>query len=402
MNKIELAKKWSAKEGKIGIASIEDNYMKENMAQLLENQESVDAKTLNEDSTFSQNAPSSTATGQFQPISLALVRRTFPDLFANKVVPVQALTGPVGLAYALRFVYKGYEDVEAGFQNVNIFSGFTGSTSGASGAADSGTGILPISAGEALQLNPGNGTMPELKLKLERKAIEATTRKLAASWSLEASQDIGAMHGIDMEREMVNVLQYEVLAELDRELVSKLRAVAEDVTKGGEVVPTVSVSGSDGRWSQEKFAVITNTIIAKANDIAKYTRRGAGNFAIVSPDVATALQASGAVFTKNESNINATGTMVNVGTLNGTITVYRDSYATDSYALVGYKGPGVSDGGVIYSPYIMGLQSRAIAEEDFSPRIGVMSRYAITDSLLGAGRYYRLIKYSDLSSVIGV
>ena len=395
-----LVQKWSEVKGKVAISDIEDKDIKSSLAQLLENQETQTLGNELNEATFSSSAPTSQETGQFSPIALALVRRTFPDLFANKVVPVQAMSGPVGLAYALRMYYKGTTN-EAGFNEVPKYSGFTGSISGTSGTADSGTGV-ETATGEGWQLPPTSpATMPELTLALSNVAIAAKSRKLAASWSLEAAQDISAMHQIDIEREMVNVLQYEVMAELDRELIAKLKATVVATAKGGEAVTTVDITGTDGRWAQEKMSFVANTIIKKANDIATSTRRAAGNFVIVSPRVATALQAAKGWFTANEATVNATSTLTQVGSLNGTITVYRDSYATTDYALVGYKGPGQSDGGIIYSPYITGLVSKATAEEDFSPRIGVMTRYALTDSLLGAGRYYRYITFSNLSTVIG-
>jgi len=405
MNREDLVKKWESVEGKMSIANVENYDVKEHMAQLLENQKTMNVKKdiLSEATTFSNVTPPDEASGQFKPIALALVRRTFPDLFAHKVVGVQAMNGPVGLAYALRFTYAIPNvaiNKEAGWDDINRYAGYTGSSPQASGASDVGTGAATATA-ESWQLNPGTGNMPELKLKLERTAIEAKTRKLAASFSLEAAQDIKATHGIDIEREFVNMIQYEVLAEIDRELVAKLKALAVDTTKGGETATAHDVSGSDGRWSQEKYSNALTVIIKKANDIAISTRRGAGNFAIVSPRVATALQSAGKQFSANTAEVNATGTMVMVGTINGTISVYRDSYATSDFALVGYKGPGVSDAGVIYSPYLTGLVQRTVAEEDFSPRIGVMSRYALTDSLLGAGRYYRLINYTNLDLVLG-
>lgn len=398
LNRHEIMEKWEAKKGKVSVASIEDPSVKENMAVLLENQ---DTKNLNQElmleADFTTTTPTSQATGQFQPISLALVRRTFPELFANKVVPVQAMSGPVGLAYALRFLYNGTPH-EMAFQNVDVYSGFTGSISGTSGTADTGTGVA-LNVAEAWKLGTD---MPQGKLEMSRVAIEAKTRKLGASYSLEAAQDIRAMHGVDIDREMINVLQYEVLAEIDRELVQKLKTVAVDTSKGGETATSFDVSASDGRWSQERYSNVANAIIKKANDIATSTRQGAGNFVIVSPRVATALQSAQPMFTANTANVNATNTMTNVGSINGVITVYRDSYATSDYALVGYKGPGTSNGGVIYSPYIMGLTSRAIGENSFSPRMGVMSRYALTDNLLGSGRYYRLINVSNLDTVMGL
>ena len=403
MNKTELIKKWSDIEGKISITDIEDDNIKENMAQLLENQETKNLKSelLAETTTFTNGTPGDEASGQFKPIAMALVRRTFPNLFANKVVGVQSMTGPVGLAYALRFKYNDGSGVEAAWKKVNNYTGYTGSTSGVSGSSDVGTGVSGT-VGEGWKLPPADpAVMPELKLTLDRKAIDAKTRKLAASFSLEAAQDIRAMHNVDIEKEMVNVLQYEVLAEIDREIVARLKAAAVDVSNGGETATSVDVSATDGRWSQEKYTTVVTTIVKKANDIATATKRGAGNFAIVSPRVATALQAAGKQFSNNVADVNATGTLVNVGSINNTITIYRDAYAVSDFALVGYKGPGVSDAGLIYSPYITGLVQRAIAEEDFSPRIGTMSRYALTDTLLGSGNYYRLINFTNLDTVLG-
>ena len=399
----DLLKKWEKANGKMSISNIQDENLRENLAVLLENQSSSKVRDLIlEANNFNITSPDSEATGQFKPIALALVRRTFPELFANKVVGVQAMNGPVGVAFALRFLYNGYgSNAEASFDEVDKFSGFTGSISGASGTADTGTGVS-MNVAEGWQMQPGDNNFPQLKLALERVAIEAKTRKLGASYSLEAAQDIKAMHNLDIDREMVNVLQYEILAELDRELLQNIKTVAVDTSIGGASASPVDVSASDGRWSQEKFSNVVNAIVAQANNIAISTRRGAGNFVVVSPRVATAIQAAGPQFTRNQANINATGIIVNVGSINGTIQVYRDSYATTDYAVVGYKGPGISDAGIIYSPYIMGLFSRAIEPQDFSPRVGVMSRYAITRTLLGAGRYYRQINFSNLDSVIGL
>lgn len=412
----QLVEKWESAPGKMSIKDIADQDVKKNLATLLENQENKSFNdqrgafgNLFETSQASTTVGSSTVNdvnaGAFQPIALALVRRTFPALFANKTVGVQAMSGPVGLAFALRFLYDtaAQPKVEAAFNEVNAFSGFSGSQSGTSGTSDSGTGVA-TAVGESWEIggSPATGKMPELTLRIDRTAVTANTRKLAASFSLEAAQDIQAMHSIDVEREMVNVLQYEIQAELDRELLARMRAAAVDTANGGAPLTTIDVSTSalDGRWSQEKYSNIITQIVAQANNIAISTRRGAGNFVIVSTRLATALQAAGPQFSRNTALVDATNTLAEVGTINGTITVYRDSYIDDDEALVGYKGPGVSDAGIIYSPYITGLMSRAIDDKDFSPRIGVMSRYAITDSLLGAGRYYRRILFQNLDTLI--
>ena len=161
-----------------------------------------------------------------------------------------------------------------------------------------------------------------------------------------------------------------------------------------------TTAGIDGRWSGEKYMNIIASIIYQQNKIAIKTRRGPGNFVVASPGIITALQSAGHQFVQFTQNVNPTHVMAAVGKLNGTLDVYRDQYAQTEYALVGFKGAGISDAGVIFSPYIMGLTMRAIDPSDFAPRIGTMARYAITNSLLGAGRYYRLIPFFNLANLI--
>lgn len=439
ISKKELVKKWESAEGKMSIKDIADPYLKENLAQLLENQESKD---FNGQEVFLTESDGVVNVGQlasdglsngvasldaykFRPVALALVRRSFPDLFANKIVGVQAMSTPVGLAYALRVVYNDVNNIEAAWDNVPEYAGYTGSTTytsadlnapngtgdlsataGATGIYDtSATGVV-TSAGETWQIAGTSGTpeWPQLKLKIDQIAIEAYTRKLAASFSLEAAQDIRAMHGVDIEREMVNILQYEVTAELDRELLSNIKNAAIDTANGGEVISPIDLTGSghgiDGRWSGEKYMNIISSIVYFSNKLAITTRRGPGNFVVVSPAIASALQSAGHQFVNYSQNVNPATTMSAIGKLNGTLEVYRDQYAKTEYALVGYKGPGISDSGIIFCPYIMGLTNRAISQDDFSPRVGVMSRYAIVTNLLGAGRYYRLIPFYNVNKLI--
>lgn len=398
----ELVDRYSKQGSKLDISLIENEDVRVSMAKLLWNQETRDP--IAEMSQMFGEATTTTtsmggASAQFQPYAMALMRRMFPALFAHQVVGVQALNGPVGLAYALRVKYAdGLQ--EANLDYTDKYSGFTGSISGTSASAsDTGTGVA-TSVAEAWKIGTD---YPELKIEIDQKAIEAKSRKLAASFTIESAQDLKAMHNVDIAREMIRYLQAEIAAELDRELVARMKTAAIDTLNGGEVALTVDVDGSDGRWHQEKLAVVTNTIIDMANKIAVSTKREAGNFVIVSPRVATALQATGGAFTRNNAAVNntmGTSKIAEVGTINGTITVYRDIYAREDYALVGYKGEGVSDAGIIYSPYITGLVNKAVGENDFTPRIGAMSRYAITDSLLGAGRYYRLSYFTNINLVL--
>jgi len=430
----QLVNEWSEIDSVLNIANISDSYEKENMARLMENQRTKDlnAELFSEAGTFgtgvngistgsgggSGNVPQGGAgNGVFAPISMALVRRTFPALFANKIVGVQAMSTPVGLAYAIRYMYKdGVNQTEMGFDKVPEYSGFTGSSATelptSATVPDAGTGVA-TSVAEAWQVG-GDQSYPEITFRIDRQPIEAKSRKLATSFSLEAAMDVQAMQGVDIERELLNMIQYELVAEQDRELLQSVKNTAvktgDIVTSDGATLSGVSVGGAaagsidmstvDGRWTQEKFTNLITYIVSLANEIALKTRRGSGNFVVVSPRVATALQASGPQFQRNSANINATSVFPEVGVVNDSITVYRDSYARTDYVLVGYKGEGVSDCGVIYSPYVTGLTNHAVAQEDFSPRIGVMSRYAITDTLLGAGRYYRYANVLNLNELL--
>jgi len=430
----ELIKRWSECSGPMSISNVSDPYVRENLAVLLNNQESKDMNgnqifmEANDGTINTTNLDASNINWRFRPVALALMRRTFPDLFANKTVGVQAMNTPVGLSYALRFTYdKTGTGQEAAWDAPDYHGGYTGSPgtsaalaqifgSGALSAQNagiydtSGTG-LATSAGEALQIF--EGCMPgacsgqpewkQLGLRIDRTAIEAESRKIATSFSLEAAQDIKAMHGVEIEREMVNVLQYEITAELDRQLLYRMKLASVNVANGGASITSINCATGgdiDGRWSGEKYMNIVASIIHQANVIATSTRRGPGNFVIVSPAIASCLQAAGHQFVQYDSKVNPTTVLASIGRLNGSIEVYRDQYARADYALVGYKGPGVSDAGIIFSPYIMGLQNRAISPDDFSPRIGVMSRYAITDSLLGSGRYYRLLSFYNVNQII--
>lgn len=424
LTKQQITEKWMKKPGKLSVASVPNHELRENLAVLLENQ-SGDLETLTEGTdTTTLNYGSNNGDGaRFQNIALAMVRRSYYEHFAHKVVGMQAMTGPVGLAYALRKAYDiagvpgagttgGSDLYEAGFRALNEYSGYSGSVPGsalvtatsaiydftnAPTAGKFGTGADTSAA----QLWKIGSTMPQLRLFMDKVAIEAKARVLGASFNLMAAQDLKAMHNLDMEREMLDILSVEVPAERDREIIGRMIQAAVNVSNGGEAPTVFSVSASSGRWAQEQFGSLVNVIMKKVNDIATATMRGAGNFVIVSPRVVTALQAAGPQFTAITSEVNASTTVTEVGKLNGSVTVYRDALAPRDYALVGYKGSTINDAGIILSDYISQLFNRAVRPDDFGINIGVMSRYAITDSLLGSGRYYRAITINDLDKVIG-
>lgn len=415
---------------KLSINGIKDKYIRENMKKLMENQIRQDiGSALNEDFTMGVGAPLGADQGiphggdskaVFAPISLALVRRVFPQLFANVLVGVQPLSGPVGLAFALRYVYKDAADpsklVEAAWKAVPEYSGFSGSTANTSGEPDAGTGVDTQSAeawkitGQYDEIQTHNdfstglrGKIPELGLMFSRQSIVAKTRKLAASFSLESAEDIKRMQGVEMMQEMVNVLQYEMTAEIDRETIARCKSICKPIVCTAGKADAVQ-DGWVGRWSQERYSRIVGIIVKTANDIATATRRAAANIAVVSPDMASVLQQAAPFFNKVTGEVNGSTATPEIGTLNGSIKVYRDNYAVNAFTgidngevLLAYKGTGVSDCGVVFCPYVTGVVNQAIDPNDFSPRVGVMSRYAFANNMLGADNYYRLLKFDTQS-----
>ncbi|MFW6001946.1 MAG: hypothetical protein ACOCQD_01245 [archaeon] len=333
--------------------------------------------------------------GEFHKIAIPMIRRTFPELIAHEVVGVQPLTGPVGLAFALRFVadqeYDGETGTEVGHNTLD--PDYTGSHALSTGEAlgsKEGSGV-----GDSVGLGIGAGDhIKELSMTIEKKQVEAETRKLRSKWSLEVAQDIKAMHGLDLEEEMMDILSYEVTAEIDRELISKIRNVAGD----NDASDTWDYSEADGRWEMEKYRNLYNKVIRKANRIAIDTRRGAGNYIIASPNICAALEALDSFSTAPvDTNIDtATTGVARIGSIGGRMTVYRDTFATSDDLVVGYKGPSEYDTGIVYLPYIQLMQMRSTFEDSFNPSVGLMSRYAILDNLFGAKWYYVKITAENL------
>ena len=419
--------RWSQAPKGLSVAGIKDNLVRYNTARLLENQQTKNLGTelLTEDFTQGVGAPlgldqgiphGGDAKGVFAPISLALVRRVFPQLFANVLVGVQPLTGPVGLAFALRYIYKTNnpnELVEAAWKAVPRFSGFTGSTANNDGEWDAGTGVDTQSAEGWKITGPTFGSedpsvsrkMPEIGLMLSRQSIVAKTRKLAASFSLESAADIKAMQGIEMMTEMINVLQAEMTAEMDRETIGRCKSLCTPKIYNKADADPTKYDGIIGRWSQERYSNIVTQIQKAANDIRTATRRGAANIAVVSPDMATVLQSAAPFFNKIQHDVNGSLVTPEIGTLNNSIKVYCDQYAvsedgtTDNgEVLLAYKGSSLSDAGVVFCPYVTGVINQAVDPNDFSPRVGIMSRYGFATNMLGAENYYRLLKFNGLFS----
>jgi hypothetical protein len=417
--------KWMQMPGKLSVAGLGEESLRQTMSVLLENQERLDARELNEDQSTTVNFGSNAGDGaRFSPIALALVRRVFPDLFAHKVIGVQALNSPVGFAYALRYAYdvagippgstfNGGSDIyEAGFKMLNAYSGYTGSTAGSALTSGVQAGLYDFTSSatvgqfgtgavtSAAELWKVGTTMPNMKLFLDKVAIQANSRKLGAAFSLESAQDLKSMQGIEIEKEMLNILNYEVAAELDREILGRMMQTALNTANGGAAASLFDASSSDGRWSQEKFATIANAIVAASQKIRIKTRQGQGNFVIASPGVVSALQSlNNGIFTRNETAVNGSQMGVKVGTLLGSqIDVYVDTFATNEYALVGFKGEKLGQSGIVYLPYIPLLVQKTMGAEDASPRIILSTRYAILDNLFGSGTFYRQLNFTGLNA----
>jgi hypothetical protein len=395
-----LIKKWEEvlSEG----TEIKNEKVKRTTALMLENQHNhmlstneataVGADSLNTVGGYS-------GSGMFHKIAVPMVRRTFPELIAHEVVGVQPLTGPVGLAFALRFkagqagttydigTELGYNTVDADYSG--SYSTSAGEALGSHLQTDKGLGI------------GSNTAIKEVNMTVEKAQVEATTRKLRSRWSLEVAQDLKAMHGLDLEDEMMDILSYEITAEIDRELIAQIDTVlTTDGTTSFVNTWSYSATGSyRGRWEAERYRELYNYTIRRANVIATNTRRGAGNWIIANPNVSAVFETL-ADFTiapvSSDINTAITG-VARIGSLGGRMNLYRDTFQATDQLIVGYKGPSEYDTGIIYLPYIQLLASRATFEDSFQPTMGLMSRYAIHTHIFGAKLYYQKITVTNLN-----
>ena len=452
-NAEKLQEKWAPVLNHDGLPEIKDNYRKSVTAILLENQE----RALQEERNVLTEAPTNvgpintqtTGAGAvygFDPILISLIRRAMPKLIAYDIAGVQPMSGPTGLIFAMRSRYTNQSGNEAFFDEPDAqFSGTKGGTpptatteknpgliNDASGGGTTSTNYDLASSKfsttnlESLGDSAGNAFM-EMAFSIDRIAVEAKGRALRADYSVELAQDLKAIHGLDAESELANILSTEILAEINREVV---RTVYRGAKPGAQA--NVANAGvfdldvdSNGRWSVEKFKGLLFQIERDANAIAQETRRGKGNIIITSADVASALAMSGVLdydsgitgATGGIGEVDDTGNTF-VGTLNGRFKVYIDPYSanvsSDQYYVVGYKGSNAYDAGLFYCPYVPLQMYRAIGQDTFQPRIGFKTRYgmvlnpfakglaALSDSdpqaagNLNANAYYRRVKVANL------
>ena len=385
-----LQKKWGPVLEHEDLPKIKDNYRKAVTAVLLENQETAMKEQSQQGSgVFMTEAAHANKTGgnidTVDPVLISLVRRAMPNLIAYDVCGVQPMTGPTGLIFAMKSHITSQAGVEAADSKEadTSFSG-SGTHSANSNPADAS---MTTGTGTATATQEADVTVSEMAFAIDKVTVTAKSRALKAEYTVELAQDLKAVHGLDAETELSNILSSEILAEINREVMRTIYTNA----KTGAAHNTTSAgtfdldTDSNGRWSVEKFKGLMFQIEREANAIAKDTRRGKGNVLITSSDVASALamagQLSGAP-SGNDFDPDDTGSTM-VGTLNGRFKVYVDPYAPSAatnYFTVGYKGSSAYDAGLFYCPYVPLQMVRAVGENSFQPKIGFKTRYGLVSN----------------------
>jgi hypothetical protein len=441
----QLQKKWEGVLDHAELAPIKDPYRKAVTAVILENQAqemSKAASVLNEAGPTNSmvntvasggfGGSASSPVAGFDPILISLVRRSLPNLIAYDIAGVQPMTGPTGLIFAMRSRYATQGGTEAFYDEAN--AGFSGAASQAALSLQSNTATsgnvfantvfsnLPatMTTGASEALGDGSNTFQEMAFSIEKVTVTARSRALKAEYSMELAQDLKAVHGLDAETELANILSSEILAEINREVIRTIYSTA----KVGAQVGTTTAgtfdldTDSNGRWMVEKVKGLAFQIEREANTIAKLTRRGKGNIMICSSDVASALAMAGildynsALASNVSLTVDDTGNTF-AGTLFGRIKVYIDPYfptsSTSEFAVIGYKGSNAYDAGLFYCPYVPLQMVRAVDTGTFQPKIGFKTRYGLVanpfaqGTTVGSGAinvnsnvYYRAFKISNL------
>jgi hypothetical protein len=434
-----LQEKWQPVLEHPDLPKIGDSYKRAVTTVILENQE----KAVREDKAFMTEAAPANATGSsidnWDPVLISLVRRAMPNLIAYDVCGVQPMTGPTGLIFAMKSRFATQGGTEALFNEAD--SDFSArDAAGGSGSPDAQAGTNPatlndspaagtfttgsgMSTAQSETLGDGTDEFAEMAFSIDKVTVTAKSRALKAEYTMELAQDLKAIHGLDAETELANILSSEILAEINREVV---RTIYSHANKGAEVNTTTAGifdldTDSNGRWSVEKFKGLLFQLERDANAIGQKTRRGKGNIIITSADVASALQMAGvldyAPALATNLNVDDTGNTF-AGVLNGKFKVYVDPYAAnisaDQYYVVGYKGTSPYDSGLFYCPYVPLQMVRAVGQDSFQPKIGFKTRYgmvqnpfATTDGdgtldnsgAVAAGKsnvYYRRVKVTNI------
>ena len=438
----KLTQKWAPvlNEG----TEIKDSHKRAVTAVVLENQEKEFASQNEQAGMLNEAGPGNavSSAANWNPVLISLVRRAMPNMMAYDVCGVQPMTGPTGLIFAMKSRYGAgatsstealYNEALTGHagdssvtENTNP-SGLSGIDPAAGNVAgDSSLDSERVTGGTAGGMSTadaeglgssGQGpssTFNEMGFTIEKATVTAKSRALKAEYSLELAQDLKAIHGLDAETELANILSTEILAEINREVIRTINSQA----KTGALTANTAINGifdlstdADGRWSVEKIKGLIMQLERESNAIAKETRRGKGNFMICSSDVASALSASGMLdyspAMSTNLNVDDTGNTF-AGVLNGRMRVYIDPYATADYANVGYKGTNPYDAGVFYCPYVPLTMVRAVAEDTFQPKIGFKTRYGMASNpfvgstpadglaAVKTNQYYRIFRVDNI------
>jgi hypothetical protein len=401
------AKKWAPVLDHPELPKISDPYKRAVTALVLENQEKAlyeEAANMGRlfEATPINVAPTSPSSGNiqgFDPILIGLVRRALPNLMAYDICGVQPMTGPTGLIFAMRSRYSAPDGTEAFYNEANtVFAGTNGNGTVANAIVNLSQNVAAMT-----MANTGTGdttanfepkVMANMAFSIERVSVTAKTRGLQASYTMELAQDLKAIHGLDAETELTNILSTEILAEINREVVRTVYATANVGILGASsaVFNLSSNTDTSGRWQVEKYKSLLFAIERASNKIAKDTRRGKGNMLIVSTDVASALAMTG-LLDYNSALSNNTNLAVDdtgntfAGTLFGRIKVYVDPYSVSNsdYVVVGYKGTSPYDAGLFYCPYVPLQMVRAIDPDNYQPKVGFKTRYGMVSNPFAGG-----------------
>ena len=423
-----LQEKWQPVLEHPDLPKIEDSYKRAVTTVILENQE----KAVREDASFMAEAapanfsgtlPDTGGVAKWDPVLISLVRRAMPNLIAYDVCGVQPMTGPTGLIFAMKSRYGTQAGAEALFNEADTDYGAR-DAAGGSGSPDAQAGTNPAilndspSAGtyttgsgftttQAETLGDGTDEFAEMAFSIDKVTVTAKSRALKAEYTMELAQDLKAIHGLDAETELANILSSEILAEINREVVRTIYGHA----KAGAQVNTTTAgifdldTDSNGRWSVEKFKGLLYQLERDANAVGQKTRRGKGNLIICSADVASALQMAGvldyAPALSTNLNVDDTGNTF-AGVLNGKFKVYVDPYSANvdakQFYVVGYKGTSPYDAGLFYCPYVPLQMVRAVGQDSFQPKIGFKTRYGMVQNPYATTRGTGVL---DVSGAVG-
>ena len=420
-----IQNKWSAVVDHPDLPEIKDAYKKHVTSVLLENQEkalmeekqalweAVPANAMGAGFSGQVNSPANANLAGYDPILISLVRRAMPNLMAYDVCGVQPMTGPTGLIFAMKSNYGSQGSTEALFNEAD--TDFAGSSitahAGSNPVASPYTTGVGIATGDAEKLGD-TYAFGEMAFSIEKTTVAAKTRGLKAQYTVELAQDLKAVHGLDAEGELANILSQEILFEINREVIRTIYVAAQAGCQTGATTTYGTFdldTDSNGRWSVERFKGLLFQIERDCNSIAQTTRRGKGNILIVSADVASALSMAGILdYTPALStalNVDDTGNTF-AGVLNGKIKVYVDPYSANlntasQFYVAGYKGTSPYDAGMFYCPYVPLQMVRAVDYNTFQPKIGFKTRYGLvtnpfTSLSTDSNTYYRRVKVTNL------